>query len=98
MPLPIVLEIRFPLQGDGFRVAGPSTWGIRLASELSSAHPPAPPPPEPPPVESASFCDTHPCIDNFDEGNGYPVQCNDGMWSQSGGIQGACSYHGGVRG
>ena len=67
-------------------------------ASASSAAPPAPPPPEPPPVESASFCDTHLCIDNFDEGNGYPVQCNDGMWSQSGGIQGACSYHGGVRG
>jgi hypothetical protein len=63
------------------------------------------PPPAPPPVSSGSvpasgggsFCDTHPCIENFDEGNGYPVECSDGMWSQSGGIQGACSGHGGVR-
>jgi hypothetical protein len=35
-------------------------------------------------------------IPNYDNGNGYPVQCADGMWSQSGGIQGACSHHGGV--
>jgi hypothetical protein len=35
-------------------------------------------------------------IPNYDNGNGYPVQCADGMWSQSGGIQGACSGHGGV--
>jgi hypothetical protein len=34
-------------------------------------------------------------IPNYDEGNGYPVQCADGMWSQSGGVQGACSGHGG---
>jgi hypothetical protein len=35
-------------------------------------------------------------IPNYDNGNGYPVECADGMWSQSGGIQGACSSHGGV--
>jgi hypothetical protein len=35
-------------------------------------------------------------IPNYDNGNGYPVQCADGMWSKSGGIQGACSGHGGV--
>jgi hypothetical protein len=34
-------------------------------------------------------------IPNYDEGNGYPVQCADGLWSKSGGIQGACSGHGG---
>jgi hypothetical protein len=43
----------------------------------------------------AGFCDTHECIPNFDNGNGYPVQCADGEWSDSGGIQGACSGHGG---
>jgi hypothetical protein len=47
---------------------------------------------------SEDFCATHTCIDNFDEGDGYPVQCADGQWSQSGGIQGACSHHGGVLG
>jgi hypothetical protein len=31
-------------------------------------------------------------------GNGYPVVCNDGTVSTSGGIQGACSHHGGVSG
>jgi hypothetical protein len=41
------------------------------------------------------FCSTHSCIDNFDNGNGYIVQCADGMWSHSGGESGACSYHGG---
>ncbi len=35
-------------------------------------------------------------IPNYDEGNGYPVRCSDGMWSRSGGLQGACSGHGGV--
>jgi hypothetical protein len=53
--------------------------------------PPAPPPSTPP----SGFCDTHPCIPGFDEGEGSVVQCADGMWSHSGGLPGACSYHGG---
>jgi hypothetical protein len=44
------------------------------------------------------FCSTHPCIENFYNGSGYIVQCNDGMWSHSGGLSGACSYHGGESG
>jgi hypothetical protein len=50
------------------------------------------------PDDSASFCSTHDCIDNFDNGTGYIVQCVDGEWSQSGGRPGACSYHGGETG
>lgn len=41
------------------------------------------------------FCNTHGCIPNFPNGNGYIVQCADGEWSHSGGLSGACSYHGG---
>ena len=41
------------------------------------------------------FCSTHSCITNFPNGNGTIVQCNDGEWSHSGGLSGACSYHGG---
>ncbi len=52
-------------------------------------------PPCDPSNPPADFCDTHQCIENFPNGNGYVVQCNDGMWSQSGGISGACSDHGG---
>jgi hypothetical protein len=44
-----------------------------------------------------TFCDIHDCIPSFYEGHGSIVQCADGEWSHSGGIQGACSYHGGVR-
>jgi hypothetical protein len=43
-----------------------------------------------------SFCDTHDCIPNYPNGNGSTVQCADGSYSQSGGVQGACSRHGGV--
>jgi hypothetical protein len=61
-----------------------------------------PPPPEsvaPTPAPPAQgFCDTHACIENFDNGTGSIVQCADGMWSHSGGRPGACSYHGGVAG
>jgi hypothetical protein len=41
------------------------------------------------------FCSTHDCISNFDNGNGYVIQCADGTYSHSGGIQGSCSHHGG---
>lgn len=42
-----------------------------------------------------AFCSTHQCIQNFPNGSGYIVQCVDGKWSHSGGLSGACSYHGG---
>ena len=35
-------------------------------------------------------------IPYYDEGRGYRVRCADGTYSQSGGIQGACSHHGGI--
>ena len=45
----------------------------------------------------AGFCSTHSCIPNFATGQGYIVECADGMWSHSGGLRGACSDHGGER-
>lgn len=39
----------------------------------------------------------HPTTEDFGEGSGYVVECVDGTLSDSGGIQGACSHHGGVR-
>jgi len=35
------------------------------------------------------------CIKNFWNGRGYMVECGDGTYSKSGGIEDACSYHGG---
>jgi len=43
------------------------------------------------------ICSYFACIPNFPEGRGYVVVCQDGMISRSGGVQGACSQHGGVR-
>lgn len=48
-------------------------------------------------ANGAGFCSTHTCIPNFGNGHGSIVQCNDGEWSHSGGLPGACSYHGGER-
>ena len=42
-----------------------------------------------------TFCSYFACIGNFWNGRGYVEQCQDGMFSKSGGIQGSCSYHGG---
>jgi hypothetical protein len=48
------------------------------------------------PSDPPNFCEVNTCIPNFPNGNGSIVQCADGEYSHSGGIQGACSYHGGV--
>lgn len=44
----------------------------------------------------AQFCSEHDCIGEFDSEPGRIAECADGSFSHSGGIQGACSYHGGV--
>ena len=46
-------------------------------------------------AEDAQFCSRHTCIPNFPNGSGTVVECNDGEWSHSGGLSGACSHHGG---
>jgi hypothetical protein len=54
--------------------------------------------PEPdPPRPQRTFCERHPCTDDFYSGKGTIVQCTDGVYSHSGGRPGACSHHGGVR-
>ena len=44
----------------------------------------------------SEFCSYFDCIASFWEGQGYVIQCDDSMFSLSGGRQGACSHHGGV--
>jgi hypothetical protein len=44
-----------------------------------------------------AFCSYFACIANFWNGKGYVMQCQDGMYSKSGGRSGSCSYHGGNR-
>ena len=44
-----------------------------------------------------NICDYFRCIDNFSNGNGYMVECEDTTVSMSGGIDEACSDHGGVK-
>jgi hypothetical protein len=43
----------------------------------------------------SDFCAYFSCINNFGNGSGYVEECNDGMYSKSGGRSGSCSYHGG---
>jgi hypothetical protein len=45
----------------------------------------------------SDFCSYFECIDNFPNGKGYVIQCQDGMFSKSGGRSGSCSHHGGNR-
>jgi hypothetical protein len=44
----------------------------------------------------SNFCDYFGCIASFGNGSGYVVECQDTLYSSSGGMQGACSHHGGV--
>ena len=50
----------------------------------------------PKPGSRAAFCAKHNCIGDWQHARGYRVQCADGAWSFSGGIQGSCSSHGGT--
>jgi hypothetical protein len=45
----------------------------------------------------AEFCDAHRCIGNFTTEDGTVVECADGTFSHAGGLDGACSDHGGER-
>jgi hypothetical protein len=69
----------------------------RAPETAPSDPPPAVAAPSPPGGTGAEdFCTTHDCIPNYPNGRGSNVQCSDGSFSHSGGIQGACSHHGGV--
>ena len=47
-------------------------------------------------IPPGNFCDYFNCIPSFwDHTNGYVDECADGTYSHSGGVRGACSYHGG---
>lgn len=46
---------------------------------------------------AGDICSYLSCIDNFWNGQGYVIQCQDGMFSKSGGRSGSCSYHSGNR-
>ena len=75
-----------------------STPSVRAPETPPSDPPPVVAPPASPPADTGTedFCTTHDCIPNYPNGNGSTVQCSDGSFSHSGGIQGACSHHGGV--
>jgi hypothetical protein len=64
--------------------APPSPYGLNLCGNGHLVYSPP-----------ANVCSYFNCIPNFPNGTGYMTECNDGMYSMSGGRQGACSYHGG---
>jgi hypothetical protein len=45
----------------------------------------------------STFCEEHECIGDFTTEGGTVVECSDGTYSHAGGIQGACSDHGGEK-
>ena len=56
-------------------------WNYNFCSGSTIANPPA------------NFCDYFSCIASFWNGTGYVMECQDGMYSLSGGHSGSCSYH-----
>ncbi len=58
-------------------------WGYDFTPGNLIYHPPA------------AFCDYFACISTFWNGQGYVMECQDGMYSKSGGRSGSCSHHGG---
>jgi hypothetical protein len=82
---------------DSHDLGPASTPTIRAHETAPSDAAPAVVPPSPAAETGTDdFCTTHDCIPNYPNGNGSTVQCSDGSFSHSGGIQGACSHHGGV--
>jgi hypothetical protein len=89
-----------------FSQASVQLYDKRQADAYAGSHDLGPDPyeslasPDPPTSEPESLYNpggnTGENIPNYENGNGYRVQCNDGMYSRSGGLQGACSGHGGV--
>lgn len=65
---------------------------IVTQTAVTRSAPPATPPTYTPPTYTPPTYSPPPVIPG---GNGYPVVCADGSISNSGGIQGACSHHGG---
>lgn len=59
-------------------------WGYNFCGRGSHIYSPA-----------ADVCAYFDCIASFADGVGYMVECNDGMYSMSGGRSGACSHHSG---
>ncbi|HEX6540659.1 MAG TPA: hypothetical protein VF040_02805 [Ktedonobacterales bacterium] len=43
----------------------------------------------------AAFCDVFSCVASFWDGSGYVVECQDGIYSKTGGRTGSCGGHGG---
>jgi hypothetical protein len=89
-------------KGYVFAFTGPEPKGAGAPPPATEAAPSTPPPSVEGPGSTSNatdtrFCSTHSCIANFANGNGYIVQCNDGDWSHSGGLSGACSDHGGKK-
>jgi hypothetical protein len=83
--------------------AGPGTSATVASTSTPTQPPPAPTtttqeveqPGSSSHATDDQFCSTHQCIENFPNGNGSIVECQDGEWSHSGGLSGACSDHGG---
>jgi hypothetical protein len=63
--------------------APPNPWSFNFCGGSTISSPPS------------AFCSYFGCIANFWNGRGFVIECNDGMYSKSGGIRGSCSYHGG---
>ena len=72
-------------QGAGTCGAPPNPYGLNLCGRGVRVYNPP-----------SDVCSYFTCIDNFPNGRGYMVECNDQKFSMSGGIDGACSDNGGV--
>jgi hypothetical protein len=94
-PLATGIYLSFPQAAvDGYTQAAAASYASSHDVGNISTAPPTPAPSSTSGAEG-DFCSSHSCIDSFDDGTGYIVQCADGEWSHSGGRPGACSDHGG---
>jgi len=72
-----------PTQATDLCGAPQNPWGYNFCAGSTIGNPPS------------DFCSYFSCIKSFWNGTGYVEECQDGMYSLSGGHSGSCSYHGG---
>lgn len=80
---PIPMATHSPAAAKDLCGAASNPWGYNFCGGSTISEPPD------------AFCQYFSCIGKFWKGQGYVIECSDGMYSRSGGIQGSCSSHGG---
>lgn len=85
IPTPTVAPVQPTPAGSAVQGINNNPWGYNFTPGRLIYSPPA------------QFCSYFNCVENFWNGHGYVVECNDDKFSYSGGTQYACTLYDGVK-